>query len=52
MRKLLNTLYITKEDYYLSSERENFVIFQGNKEIARFPNHIIEQIICFNYTGC
>ena len=26
MRKLLNTLYITKEDYYLSSERENFVI--------------------------
>lgn len=51
MRKLLNTLYITNEDYYLSRERENIVIRDDGKIVRRFPIHILEGIVCFNYTG-
>lgn len=51
MRKLLNTLYITNENYYLSRERENIVIRHEEKVVKRFPIHILEGIVCFNYTG-
>lgn len=51
MRKLLNTLYITQEDYYLSRERDNIVIKQDGKVVNRFPYRIIENIICFSYLG-
>lgn len=51
MRKLLNVLYITNENYYLSRERENIVIRDDEKVIRRFPIHIFEGIVCFNYTG-
>lgn len=51
MRKLLNTLYITNENFYLSRERENVVIRNEEKIIRRFPIHILEGIVCFNYTG-
>lgn len=51
MRKLLNTLYITQEDYYLSRERDNIVIKQDGKIVNRFPYRIIENIICFSYLG-
>jgi len=51
MRKLLNTLYITQEDYYLSRERDNIVIKQEGKIVNRFPYRIIENIICFSYLG-
>lgn len=51
MRKLLNTLYITHEDYYLSRERENIAIRDDKSVIGRFPIHILEGIVCFNYTG-
>ncbi|UPQ85921.1 type I-C CRISPR-associated endonuclease Cas1c [Ignavigranum ruoffiae] len=52
MKKLLNTLYITNEDYYLSKDNDNIVILNEGKTIGRFPKHIISQIICFNYVGC
>ncbi|TDM04011.1 type I-C CRISPR-associated endonuclease Cas1c [Macrococcus carouselicus] len=51
MRKLLNTLYITNENFYLSRERENFVIKEDGKVFKRFPAHIIESIVCFSYIG-
>lgn len=51
MRKLLNTLYITNENYYLSRERENVVIKDAETVVRRFPIHILEGIVCFNYTG-
>ena len=51
MRKLLNTLYITQEDFYLSRERDNIVIKQDGKAVNRFPYRIIENIICFSYLG-
>lgn len=52
MKKLLNTLYITNEEYYLSKDNENIVVLHEGKSIARYPIHIIGQIICFNYVGC
>lgn len=51
MKKLLNTLYITKEDVYLSKESENIVIQKEGQVLGRFPFHIIENIVCFNYAG-
>ncbi|MDY5729953.1 MAG: type I-C CRISPR-associated endonuclease Cas1c [Eubacteriales bacterium] len=51
MKKLLNTLYVTKENAYLSKDGENIVIREEGVELGRFPKHIIESIICFNYTG-
>lgn len=52
MKKLLNTLYITKENVYLSRDLENIVILENDKIIGRFPIHIFDNIVCFNYTGC
>ena len=51
MKKLLNSLYITKDNVYLSKEGENIVILESGKVIARYPIHIFESILCFNYTG-
>ena len=35
MRKLLNTLYITSPDKYLSLDGENIVVLADGKEAAR-----------------
>lgn len=51
MRKLLNTLYITSGDYYLSLDGENVVVQQGKKEIGRLPLHNLESIITCGYAG-
>jgi len=51
MRKLLNTLYVTKEDAYLTQDGENVVVKVNSEEIARFPLHTLEGIICFSYMG-
>lgn len=51
MRKLLNTLYVTKEDAYLTLDGENIVIKTEEKE-ARFPLVNLESIVCFSYLGC
>lgn len=51
MRKLLNTLYITQENYYITRERENIVIKEDGKIIKRFPYRILEGIVCFSYLG-
>ena len=45
MRKLLNTLYITNELCYLSKDRENIVITIDDKEVKRFPIHILEGVV-------
>ncbi|MEG1706914.1 MAG: CRISPR-associated endonuclease Cas1, partial [Clostridia bacterium] len=52
MRKLLNTLYVTSENAYLSLDGENIVLLLDGKEIARLPFTNIESIFCFNYLGC
>lgn len=51
MKKLLNVLYVTNPDYYLRKEGRNIVISLENQRIARYPIHILKQIVCFNYMG-
>lgn len=51
MRKLLNTLYVTSPNTYLSLDGENIVILKDQIEISRIPLHNLEGIITFGYTG-
>jgi CRISPR-associated protein Cas1 len=51
MRKLLNTLYVTSPDTYLSLDGENIVVLKDEKEAARIPLHNLEAIVAFGYTG-
>ncbi len=51
MRRLLNTLYVTTPDAYLSRDGENVVVSVAGEERFRAPVHNLEGIVCFNYTG-
>jgi CRISPR-associated protein Cas1 len=65
MKKLLNTLYITSPDRYLSLDGENVVVTEKKEPsdgenapessayqlVARVPLHNLEAIITFGYTG-
>lgn len=51
MRKLLNTLYVTSKNRYLSLDGENVVILEDQEEIGRVPLHNLEGIVTFGYTG-
>lgn len=51
MRKLMNTLYVTSPDTYLSLDGENIVVLQDNKEKIRVPMQNLEGIVAFGYTG-
>lgn len=51
MKKLLNTLYITTPDRYISLDGENVVISAGRQEIARVPLHNLERIMLFGGAG-
>ncbi len=52
MRKLLNTLYVTRETAYLSLDGENVVLTEEDKELIRLPFANVENIVCMNYLGC
>lgn len=52
MRKLLNTVYITKENAYLSLDGENMVCKIDDNEKFRIPFDNVENVVCFNYVGC
>lgn len=47
MKKLLNTLYVTKQESYLHKERETIVIKQGHDKLAQFPVITLANILCF-----
>lgn len=51
MKKLLNTLYITSPDRYLSLDGENVVISDKDCEVGRLPLHNLEGIVTFGYCG-
>lgn len=51
MRKLLNTLFVTSENSYLTLDGENIVIKKDGQTAARFPLHTLESILCFSYSG-
>lgn len=51
MKRLLNTLYVTSPERYLSLDGENVVVLEGSQEIGRVPLHNLEGIVTFGYTG-
>ena len=51
MRQLLNTLFVTSEDIYLSLDGENVVANRGKQAVARYPLHTLAGIISFSYAG-
>ena len=52
MRKLLNTLYITTPESYLSKDGMNVVVSLNQQEVFRIPIFNIEGIVTFGYMGC
>lgn len=51
MKKLMNTLYVTTPNVYLSLDGENIVLLQEQSELGRIPLHNLEGIVCFGYRG-
>ena len=51
MKKLLNTLYVTKPDVYLVLDGENVVVLKEKDTLLRVPLHNLEAIVTFGYTG-
>ena len=51
MKKLLNTLYVTTPEAYLSLDGENVVVMHDNKELGRMPLHLLDGIVTFTYPG-
>lgn len=51
MKKLLNTLYLTSPDHYISLDGENVVILEQQEERGRIPLHNLEAIVSFGYRG-
>lgn len=51
MRTLLNTLYVTSSDAYLSLDGENVVVLKEDQPAPRVPLHNLEGIVTFGYTG-
>ena len=51
MKRLLNTLYITGKNRYLSLDGENVVVSEKQEEIGRVPLHNLQGIVTFGYTG-
>ena len=51
MKQLLNTLFVTSEDVYLSLEGENVLANKGQQVAARYPLHTLQTIVSFSYAG-
>lgn len=51
MKQLLNTLFVTSEDIYLSLEGENVLANRDKEVIARYPLHTLQSIVSFSYSG-
>lgn len=51
MKHLLNTLYVTSEDVYLTLDGENVVANKKQEVVARYPLHTLFQIVTFAYAG-
>lgn len=51
MRKLLNTLFVTNPECYLSLEGDNIVLRNNDIVLGRVPAHNIEAIVTLGYQG-
>ena len=49
MRKLLNTLYVTTPEAYLTKDGENVVIRVKEKDIFRIPGVVLSFLSCVIY---
>lgn len=47
MKKLLNSLYITRQESYLHKERETIVVKHGGDKLGQFPALTVSNILCF-----
>lgn len=45
MKKLLNTLYVTSGNRYLSLDGENVVVLEDKKEVGRIPLHNLRRLL-------
>lgn len=51
MKKLLNTLYITQPDVYLTADGDNIVIKKEERSLLRMPLINLDAVNCFSYLG-
>ena len=51
MKQLLNTLFVTSEDVFLTLDGENVVARKKEETLARYPLHTLQAIISFSYAG-
>lgn len=51
MKRLLNTLFVTMPDSYLTRQGENLLIKVKDEIKFRVPIHNLESVICFGYKG-
>jgi CRISPR-associated protein Cas1 len=51
MRRLLNTLYITAPEAYISLDGENVIVRVDDEIKMRLPFVNVESIVCFGYKG-
>ena len=51
MKRLLNTLFVTSENGYLSLDGENVVVSRDKHEVGRYPLHTFMTIVSFSYAG-
>lgn len=51
MKKLLNTLFITQPEVYLSLDGDNIVLLKEQELLGRLPLHNLESVITFGYAG-
>jgi CRISPR-associated protein Cas1 len=51
LRKLLNTLFVTSPEAYLSRDGENVVVLVSGEPRFRMPVHNLDGIVTFGYTG-
>ncbi|WP_243290907.1 type I-C CRISPR-associated endonuclease Cas1c [Bacillus sp. FJAT-47783] len=51
MKKLLNSLFVTQPDVYLSLDGDNIVLLKEQEKLGRLPLHNLESIVSFGYTG-
>ena len=51
MKQLLNTLFVTSENVYLTLDGENVVANREGEAVARYPLHTLQSIVTFSYSG-
>lgn len=51
MKKLLNTLFVTQPDVYLSLDGDNIVLLKDQEKLGRVPLHNLESVVSFGYIG-